>query len=153
MPPWRETAYALFPELSAPIEKAENSYSLWFELRHAFERAYDAMPKSESLIRRIYQYADWCDNQARGETAEDDLLTAVAVCFYEHIPEHPAAWNDMPRWFSLKEFDNMRGLWEYSFKKEGYLQLRQEFARRRKMFQTGLRRFDPKLLEVKRAQA
>src|SRR5215469_566310 len=89
--PWRETAEAKFPELRDAVHEAENAYMLWFELRLAFERAYESEPRNESMIRRVYEFANWCDKQPRGETAEDDLLTVVAVCFYEHLPSTPTS--------------------------------------------------------------
>lgn len=76
--------------------QADTPYLLWFELREAFERVYEESPRGELLIRRIYQYSDWCCSQPRGKTAEDNPLTCVAVCFYEHIPTHTAAREDMP---------------------------------------------------------
>lgn len=56
MPPWRETAYELLPELGEKITDPEidTPYLLWFELRHAFERAYGSSPRDESLISRIF---------------------------------------------------------------------------------------------------
>ncbi len=95
---WKEHALQALPELTAEIEEAESSYQMWGSILDAFGDAY-AESRNESLIRRIYDYADWCCQQPPGETAADDLGTCVAVCFFEHIPEIPAALNDMPRWF------------------------------------------------------
>src|ERR1035437_3033130 len=144
MPPWRETTRQMFPELDLAINKVADPYDLWFELRIAYKNTYTQTPKNESLIRRIYQFGHWCEIQPRGQTAEDDLFTAVCVCFYEHIPDMEPAWQDMPRWFSLHEVDNMRELWEYRFKNDGYLQLRKNFMQRKKAYQPKLRNFDPK---------
>jgi hypothetical protein len=103
MEPWREKAADVFPELWSVWENADSPYGLWLELRLAFEKAYDKTPPDESLIARIYRYADWCDGQPRGLSAEDDLLTIVAVSFYEHIPQHPRARQDMPRWWQPED--------------------------------------------------
>jgi hypothetical protein len=85
---WREKAYEMFPELASRFEAGDSPYTLWFELRQAFEEAYGKTPPDESLIRRIYRYSDWCCEEPRGNTAERDLFTCVAVSFYEHIPLH-----------------------------------------------------------------
>ena len=106
MTQWRDKAVEMFPELTAALETAETPYLLWFDLWDAFEKAYDKTPKDESLIRRIYQYSDWCSQQPRRETAADDLLTCVAVCFYEHIPCSAKAREDMPRWFQPEDLDD-----------------------------------------------
>src|SRR4051812_24225798 len=102
MPRWRKIASKMFPELADVISEAETPYILWLWLRLAFEKAYEASPRDESLIARAYAYADWCARSPRGKMASDDLLTCVAVCFWEHIPEYPAVSADMPRWFTLE---------------------------------------------------
>ena len=106
---WREKAGEMFPELASRIEAAlqdlDSPYTLWFELREAFEEAYDKTRPDESLIKRIYRYSDWCCEQPRRPTAEDDLLTCVTVSFYEHIPLHPKARDDMPRWWQPEDLE------------------------------------------------
>ena len=133
MPPWRETAFELLPELGETITDPEidTPYRLWFELRHAFEEAYDASPRDESLIGRIYQYADWCVSAPRGNNAADDLLTCACVCFYEHIPQHPAARDDMPRWISYQDFVGSEQIFRYHLIEEDFLALKQHFDRHR----------------------
>src|SRR3989442_12502414 len=103
MPPWRDKAEQMFPELAATVREAETPYNLWSDLCDVFNLAYGP-PRDDSLVERIYRYADWCIDQPQGKTAEDDLTTCVAVSFYEHIPEHPVARADMPRWFWLEDF-------------------------------------------------
>lgn len=103
---WREKADEMFPELASRFDAGGSPYSLWLELRGAFEEAYDKTPPDESLITRIYRYSVWCCDQPRRETAEDDLLTCVSVSFYEHIPLHPKARQDMPRWWQSQDFDD-----------------------------------------------
>ena len=119
---WREKAAELFPELEKEVGEAENPYLLWFELRAIFEYAYGP-PWNESLIKRVYEYAYWCESQPRGQTAEDDLLTVVAVCFYEHLPEHPAARADMPRWFTRDEIMAMKSLFCYRISESDFAEL------------------------------
>jgi hypothetical protein len=134
MPPWRETAFELLPELGETITdpEIETPYLLWFQLRRAFEQAYDASPRNESLISRIYQYADWCVAAPRGETAADDLLTCTCVCFYEHIPQHPAARDDMPRWIPYQDFVGSEQIFRYNLTEEEFLALKGHFYRHRK---------------------
>ena len=100
---WLEKATDLFPELRSGIGSAESPYGLWIELWLAFEAAYEQTPPDESLIGRIYRYSDWCCDQPRGKTADDDLLTCVAVSFYEHIPLNAKAREDMPRWWRSED--------------------------------------------------
>jgi hypothetical protein len=44
---------------------------------------------------------------------ELDLNNCVAVCFYEHLADHRAVRDDMPRWLSPDKFRDMAGLFEW----------------------------------------
>ncbi|HET9283895.1 MAG TPA: hypothetical protein VFR24_18250 [Candidatus Angelobacter sp.] len=112
-------AFKKFPELIDRFDFVDTPYSLWFELREAFEEAYK-LPRNEDLISRIYTYADWCCSQPEGATAEDDLGTCVCVCFYEHIPQIPEALADMPHWFSREEVSLMKETFSYMVGEEGF---------------------------------
>ena len=101
---------------------------LWSQLRDLFDLAYGP-PRNEDLIKRIYDYADWCCQQPSGTTAEDDLATCVAVSFYEHIPECQEALQDMPRWFTLDDVRAMRDTFSYMVGEEGYQRILQAYSR------------------------
>lgn len=116
---WGKEAFNNFPELADRFDFVESPYSLWIELRFAFDEAYKE-PRNESLISRIYAYADWCCAQPEGATAEDDLGSCVVVCFYEHIPESPEALEDMPRWFKLSDVHLMKETFSYMVGEEGF---------------------------------
>ena len=107
---------------------------LWFELLTAFKRAYDASPRDESLIARVYRYADWCMAAPRSEAATDDLFTCTCVCFYEHIPQHLAARADMPRWITYDEFIGSEEIFGYFLTAEEFVALKQHFYEHRHDF-------------------
>jgi len=138
MPPWKQKAEEMFPELASRFEEANTPYLLWFELREAFERAYAQSPRDESLIRRIYQYSDWCIGQPQGQTAEDDLTTCVAVCFYEHIPQHSAAREDMPRWWRAEDLREP-SIFQYHLSDEEFRELRSFLSRESHRYDSSLR--------------
>jgi len=119
---WKEQALRVLPELAAEIEEADSPYQMWFSIHRAFEGAY-AGSRNESLIGRIYDYANWCCQQSPGKTAADDLGTCVAVCFYEHIPELPAALNDMPRWFTKTDVISMKEILSYHVGEKGFQEI------------------------------
>jgi hypothetical protein len=124
------------PEIAGRIAEAVTPYLLWFELWDLFKAAYSE-PKNSSLIERIYKYASWCDVQPRGETADSDMLTCVAVCFYEEIPAFEPAREDMPNWFTEADFRAMRGVLSYKFTDDDYREIEKGFdghAFRRKRF-------------------
>jgi uncharacterized protein YutD len=116
---WGKQAFQRFPELIERFDSVQSPYELWFELREAFEDAYKD-PRNEDLISRIYDYANWCGSQPEGKTAETDLGSCVCVCFYEHIPELPAALEDMPRWFSRSDVLLMKDIFSYMVGEEGF---------------------------------
>jgi hypothetical protein len=128
--PWREKAAEFFPELASVVREAADPYGLWTELWMKFEDAYGA-PRNESLIKRIYMYANWCVAQPRGKTAKDDLATCVTVCFHEHIPGHPEARKDMPRWFSLEDLQRMKETFCYHLSEVEFADLLQYFKENR----------------------
>jgi hypothetical protein len=128
---WGKEAFNRFPELIDRFDSVQSPYALWFELRDAFEEAYKD-PRNEGLIARIYDYANWCCSQPEGKTAEDDLGTCVCTCFYEHIPELPAALEDMPRWFSQSDVLLMKEIFSYMVGEEGFQRILQAFNRRKK---------------------
>jgi len=116
---WLEEAHRRFGHRDDVFEYVETPYSLWSNLSDVFKRAYD-YPYKEVDIRAIYEYADWSCRQPRGETSEDDLLTCVAVCFYEHIPQIEAAVKDLPRWFKLSEIVTMKEIFIYMVGDSGF---------------------------------
>ena len=116
---WLTEAHQRFGDRKDVFEYVETPYSLWSNLSDVFKRAYE-YPYKEADIRAIYEYADWSWSQPRGETSDDDLLTCIAVCFYEHIPQIEPAVKDLPRWFKLSEIITMREIFSYHVGEAGF---------------------------------
>ena len=125
---WLDEAHRRFGDREDVFQYVESPYDLWSNLREVFKIAY-AYPYCEADIRAIYEYADWSCRQPQGETASDDLLTAVAVGFYEHIPEVEAAVKDLPRWFKLSEIITMRKILSYHIGQDGFERLLQAYPK------------------------
>jgi hypothetical protein len=124
MAKWRAEAISRLPELRKKIDAAENVMALWDDFfRCAFVPAYKAEPPDDSLIARIYAYADWCVQAPRNPDASHDPLTAVLVCFYEDIPAFRPARNDMPRWFTYDEVADSEQVFKYMIGDEQYREL------------------------------
>jgi hypothetical protein len=131
---WRVEALKRLPELKEKIESAPQIMAFWIEALHAFEDAYDQKPPDESLISRVYDFADWCEIAPRNPDAERDPLTAVNLCFYEHIPTIPAARADMPKWFTFLEVSENRSIFSYLVGQDDYQQLLQHMQRNRRLY-------------------
>lgn len=110
---WRARAIECLPHLRTVIAPAADPMALWIDLRSAFERAYEADPRDEATIAGVYAFADWCATAPGRPDAEHDPLTAVVVAFYEHVPGHPAARDDMPRWFRPDELRSNRDIFAH----------------------------------------
>ncbi len=123
---WHTEALRRFPQLTDSIERADNPYTVWIDLNAAFATAY--AEDNESLIRAIYDYAGWCCRQPSGTTAEDDLGTCVACCFFEHIPIVPKAVQDMPRWWKREDVVSMKDIFSYHAGPQGYQQILARFG-------------------------
>lgn len=104
MSAWRRIAIEKLPELQKEISTADGAYGVWIELRFELERIYAREIVDDSLIARIYQYANWCLCQPH----DDNLRTAVVVCFYEHLPMSPKVRQDVGRWLSEEDFRALR---------------------------------------------
>ena len=106
MSAWRREALQRLPECRQVIESAENPMALWIELLSACE---DATKKGdEDLIRRFYEFARWC-----WKSPSDDVRTAVACAFYEHLPTTPVLRRDMPRRFGRAAFNELQDIFRY----------------------------------------
>jgi len=99
---WRDEALARFPELRAEIAAIETPMELWIELEFACEDAYEE-PRNDSLIERIYSFADWSFDHRRDPRPEWDLPTAVCISFLESIVTTPSGRADLHRWWTLED--------------------------------------------------
>jgi hypothetical protein len=145
---WIEEAFRRFPELAGEIgadgnyprvtpigasktvpsgsigaRKFPNPFPLWIELQSLFEMAWGKTPPDIDLIGRVYEFAKWCIAQPSGTTAEDDLGTAVVVCFYEHIPTIPRALADMPNRFTRAQVLGSREAFSHIVGEAGFAKI------------------------------
>ena len=136
MTSWREKAFELVPELGEKITDPdiETPNMLWFELWDAFRKAHDASPRDESLIGRIYAYADWCLTASHDGSIADELATSACVGFLENLPQHSATREDMPRWISYQDFIGSEQVFRYGITEEEFVALKQHFYKHRHDF-------------------
>jgi hypothetical protein len=118
---WRAAAIERLPEFQHVVAAADTVMALWIELGLEFEKAY--RERNESLIGRIYAFADWCLKAPQGPDAGLDPFTAAVVGFYEHIPTIPAARDDMPRWFRSSEVSENKQVFAYLIGEQAYQDL------------------------------
>jgi len=75
-----------FPEVRSAAfdDNADDPYALMTMLADWLRDA-SAQAMTPELIERVQAFARWCENQPRGETAADDILTILVVGFYERL--------------------------------------------------------------------
>jgi len=119
MQEWKSKAIELLPEIKTEILESETPMQLWIEIVLAFDEAYEE-PRNESLIKRAYEYQNWCLEQDEGDTASEHLPTCVAIVFWEHIPTNTEARKDMPRWFTLEDVLSNHHFFSYHLSDENF---------------------------------
>ena len=132
---WRGKALEMLPELKTGIQTAETPYLLWFEMLAALKDAY-VTPRNESLLRRIYLYADWCWRQPAQK--DIDLSNCVAVSFYEHLVDYAEIRLDLPRWISEHKFQALESLFRMRLESDDLDALKLHHARNWRMYQPDL---------------
>ena len=124
---WQSVAMEMLPEMQTEIVSAKTPMALWVEIVYAFDEAYE-QPKNDDFIKRVYQYADWCLDQTGGETADEHLVTCVAICFWEHIPTNEAARRDLPHWLSWEHVMANEHFFTHQLTDEELADLKQVYA-------------------------
>jgi hypothetical protein len=127
MSAWRREALRQLPECRQIAETAENPMALWVELLSACQEAYAR--QDEDLIRRFYELAHWC-----WKSQSEDVRTAVACAFYEHLPRTPAMRRDMPSRFGRAALSELRDLFAYHLSPAEAAEFEREFFKAEKKF-------------------
>ena len=113
MSAWRRVALETLPEYSSLIDDAESPMALWVELQTKFMFLSEGGNPDENLIGRVFKYARWCFRSGRTERFLSDAGTAAVCAFYEHLPTNQAIRNDLHRWLSREEFNELSGAFRY----------------------------------------
>jgi hypothetical protein len=124
MSAWRRQALALLPEFRETIQSSDNPMAMWIDLRLSFEDAMAA--KQFGVVNRFIQFAAWCTSEHSGKLP-NDTSTAVAVAFYEHLPDNRAYWPHFRKWFSSSEFEMLLPIFSYYMNPEGLTELKRHY--------------------------
>src|SRR5215217_5955871 len=93
---WRKEAFDRLPELRRKLQEEKSAYGFFHEVVNALESAH--LRREDDMIRRIYAYANWCLQAPRGKDSSDDMLTIMAVSFFESLPLHPVIRKNIGHW-------------------------------------------------------
>ena len=107
---WRKEASERLPELQPLIASrlVDGPMMLWIELNGEFQKRCDESPAPLDLLRRIWQYCDWCLIHGSG-----DVRTAAALAFCEHLVDTPERARLLPQIMKRDDFVALRNFVEY----------------------------------------
>ena len=110
MSKWRREASERLPELQPLVASkfVDNPMMLWIELNQEFERRCELEPPPLDLLRRVWGYCEWCL-----EHGSDDVRTAAALGFCEHLIDTPKRTEILPKIMRRSDFLDLRSLLEY----------------------------------------
>lgn len=110
MSKWRREASERLPELQPLIASklVDNPMMLWIELNQEFERRCEIEPPPLELLTRVWRYCEWCLTHG-----SDDVRTAAALGFCEHLIDTPKRTELLPRIMRRSDFLDFRTILEY----------------------------------------
>jgi hypothetical protein len=118
---WRKQAFERLPEMRGLLQEEKSHYNFLGELVTRLDAAYEA--QNDDLVKRIYGFVFWCMHAPRGKDASDDLLTAVACSFLEHLPQYDRIRGDIWRWFRRGDILGMWEIFHYHGTEEQYQEM------------------------------
>ena len=107
---WRREASERLPELQSIIASTlvDNPMMLWVELNSKFGELCEEEQPAIDLLRRVWQYCDWC--LVHGS---DDVRTAAAFGFCEHLLDSSRRAELLPKIMSRADYSAVRNFMEY----------------------------------------
>jgi len=127
MSAWKRKALEMLPEFRGEFEETPNVMSLCIQLHEKLVDAYSHKPLDDDRVRRIYEYARWCLEESRN----GDVVTAIVVAYFEHLPANRDVRDDLHRWISLKMFQGLEQPFRYHLSESKWAKFRDDFNRRR----------------------
>jgi hypothetical protein len=128
MSAWRREALSHLPEFRQVIEASDGPMALWIELHLEFDRAVEG--SNVNLQSRILKFAAWCISADAGPLP-NDISTAAAVAFYEHLPQRRENWEHFRMWLSPREFESLLPVFAYHLSGGELAELKQDYASRK----------------------
>jgi len=88
---------------------------LWIELRIQFEKLCVDLPGNRDVLRRFWTYCGWCLH-----SKNQDISTAAALGFCEHLIDTPATREALPHLMSRTDFLGLKKLLLYHNSEEQF---------------------------------
>ena len=95
---------------------------LWIELGTSFSQLCEKDPPPLEVLKRFWGYARWCMEQKN-----DEVVTAAALAFCEHLLGSKAKCRVLPQVMTPQEYETLKGLLLYHNSQEQYEEVLQSF--------------------------
>jgi len=125
MSAWRRIALERFPERRHEIEERQSIYDLLQLLEHDLRAFYRGERNEPNLAERVFDFASWCFAPEQSW----DLRNAVAVGFYEHLPNIPEGRRDISARLPFETLTELHPLFVQMLEPEAYIALMAEIKR------------------------
>ena len=118
MTTWRKEAFERLPEMRKQLQQEKGIYCFFGEMMDRLKKAYEE--EDYDLEERIYQYAFCMLKLTGGSSAANDVPTAIALGFFEHLPESKLTRRNIGRWMSKADIEGMKEIFLYHGTEEQY---------------------------------
>jgi hypothetical protein len=125
MTSWRRIALELLPAQKLLVESAPTPMYLWIELRTVCGRLLETEPIDRAAVAAIFAYARRCL-----EWPSQDIQTAVALGFYEHVLTDAPIRRHLHEWMTRDEFDGLKQVFAYHVDEDDLRRFSLEFYER-----------------------
>ena len=122
---WRREALNRFPERLAEIKHAVSLFDVLSLLEQDLRATYRGDRSEPDLADRVFEFAAWGFDKRRAKSVQN----AVAVGFYEHLPDSPPGRADLARRLSFETLWDLEGLFRKMNTKQSYDELQREIVR------------------------
>lgn len=117
MSAWSRKALEFLPQLRKEIDKSGSASYLWIEITDKFVQAVEA--EDEEFIQGALKYLIW----SFGDEAGIESRQAVNCGFLEDIASNKKLWKYFPKWFSMAQFTQYKGSFQYALSNDEYRNL------------------------------
>ena len=128
MTPLRTEIESRFPEVRDTLDDEDGDYTLMHRVIE-WLRTVPAAASRADLVARVRQFKDWCEEQPRTESAEDDIWTIFIVGFWEHLFESDSTRALIPHVMSREQVVAGRTYLESWVGAENYQRAMREYDR------------------------
>jgi hypothetical protein len=117
-----------FPEVRDTLGEEDGDYTLMHRVIE-WLRSVPSAALNADLVGRLRSFKEWCEDQPRTQSAEDDVWTIFIVGFWEHLFESDSTRALIPHLMSRDDVVENRAYLESWVGAENYQMAMREYER------------------------